>query len=387
MHEILAPLFFVIYSDQQTCLHAIELELLKENDAIDREIIKLLDPKYYEHDAYFLFQQVMETIEPWYSQDALLKNSLSLNFEPFIASKEPTLWSVLGVKLKMIYSHILKKHDAQLYNYLQDLQITPQIFGLRWLRLLFGREFAMQDLLVIWDAIFANGLSFSLCDYIFVAMLMIVRKPLLEGDYSQCMGYLMRYPSISDVHYVVDMALYLKDPLNYAKPSNYAAQVLTSPPTSYGNPTLRRDHLMLTAAVPTRPTIPTSSKPSKNVYRPQSLSLSSLSSDNHSSVVKPFKTPAITSSYSLPANNVKSLNKPVDRELKTMVASNERPNTEKLDYCWKHMTSQIETLQKCLANQALRSEDEIFVALAELKKVRDILKGSLKINDELTAPD
>lgn len=71
----------------------------------------------------------------------------------------------------------------------------------------------MQDLLVVWDAIFAEGISFSLCDYIFVAMLVVIRRLLLTGDYSQCMGYLMRYPTVPDVHYVIDMALHLKDPM------------------------------------------------------------------------------------------------------------------------------------------------------------------------------
>lgn len=52
-------------------------------------------------------------------------------------------------------------------------------FGLllsrRWVRLLFGREFPLQDLLVVWDALFADGLSLSLVDYIFIAMLLYIR--------------------------------------------------------------------------------------------------------------------------------------------------------------------------------------------------------------------
>jgi len=45
----------------------------------------------------------------------------------------------------------------------------------RWVRLLFGREFPMQDLLMLWDAIFADGISFDLVDYVFVAMLLYIR--------------------------------------------------------------------------------------------------------------------------------------------------------------------------------------------------------------------
>lgn len=46
----------------------------------------------------------------------------------------------------------------------------------RWLRLLFGREFPMQDLLVLWDAIFADGLDRDLVDYLFVSLLVFLRE-------------------------------------------------------------------------------------------------------------------------------------------------------------------------------------------------------------------
>jgi len=46
----------------------------------------------------------------------------------------------------------------------------------RWVRLLFGREFPMQDLLMLWDAIFGDSISFDLVDYVFVAMLLYIRN-------------------------------------------------------------------------------------------------------------------------------------------------------------------------------------------------------------------
>lgn len=52
----------------------------------------------------------------------------------------------------------------------------------------------------------------------------------------------------------------------------------------------------------------------------------------------------------------------------------------KMNYCWSHMTDQLEVLQKCLAKEQLEQEDDAMVALAELKKVRDILKGTLKFS-------
>lgn len=46
----------------------------------------------------------------------------------------------------------------------------------RWLRLLFGREFPLQDLLVLWDAIFSQEKDFKFVHYIVVAMLVAIRK-------------------------------------------------------------------------------------------------------------------------------------------------------------------------------------------------------------------
>lgn len=45
----------------------------------------------------------------------------------------------------------------------------------RWVRLLFGREFPLQDLLVVWDALFADSITLDLVDYVFVAMLLYIR--------------------------------------------------------------------------------------------------------------------------------------------------------------------------------------------------------------------
>lgn len=58
------------------------------------------------------------------------------------------------------------------------LVITKQTSFLhsRWLRLLFGREFSLPDLLVVWDAIFAAGRHFQLTNYIVVAMLTQIRQ-------------------------------------------------------------------------------------------------------------------------------------------------------------------------------------------------------------------
>ena len=48
-------------------------------------------------------------------------------------------------------------------------------FFSRWLRLLFGREYTLLDLLVLWDAIIGVGDNLKFTYYILVAMLIRIR--------------------------------------------------------------------------------------------------------------------------------------------------------------------------------------------------------------------
>jgi TBC1 domain family protein 5 len=45
----------------------------------------------------------------------------------------------------------------------------------RWIRLLFGREFALNDVLKLWDKLFAEDPDLELVDMICVAMLIRIR--------------------------------------------------------------------------------------------------------------------------------------------------------------------------------------------------------------------
>lgn len=56
-----------------------------------------------------------------------------------------------------IFDTLLRKMDSVLYEHLKEIEIQPQLFLLRWLRLLFSREFHVQDTILIWDALFADA--------------------------------------------------------------------------------------------------------------------------------------------------------------------------------------------------------------------------------------
>lgn len=437
MHELLATLLYVLHTDSQNCL--INYQGGYANDTI----ATLLDLQYLEHDAYQLFCALMKSIETWYQNDEILTtttpgdsigkhrldNGLTANRTN---SRQQQVSSVLGIKLSLISENIVKNHDIELFNHLEALQIAPQIYGIRWMRLLFGREFEFLDLLTVWDAIICDQVTMSLTNYIFASMLITIREELVNGDYTDCLNNLMRY-QFKDVQYVIKLALHLRNPKIYPRPKEQHKQSSLSG-KNFRN--LQYQHLQRTQHNTKRSSTPDTSLTSrlsqqyisvKQQFQQANKSYESWTSSSSShgrntkvqqqpkskqqqqqyhhrsmSQMMPIESPIKeyelremqSSSSSLALNSLqKGLNKmPLatiyGKDSKNNLAKNSTESYEDLhsivDYCWRLLSEQIDSLQRCLPKEkSLHSEDEIFVALAQLKKVRDVLKGSLRLEDEL----
>ncbi|XP_046683921.1 TBC1 domain family member 5 [Homalodisca vitripennis] len=209
MHEILAPLLFVVHCDYQTYVNTVGV-----NKSSSDPMQTILDPTYVEEDTYAVFAKVMFAIQGSYQ----ISNVEPSNTGYFPTNSTPTspVSEVLN-QLDWIKEHLLAPLDPELHQHLQQMDVTLALFGIRWLRLLFGREFPLQDLLVLWDAVFAEGNMFQLVNYIVVAMLMAIRHQLLTSDHTSCLTILMRYPSM-EVSKIIDHALFLKNPMAYHQP-------------------------------------------------------------------------------------------------------------------------------------------------------------------------
>uniref|UniRef100_A0A8C6U756 TBC1 domain family member 5 n=1 Tax=Neogobius melanostomus TaxID=47308 RepID=A0A8C6U756_9GOBI len=221
MHELLAPIVFVLHCDHQAFQHA------SETAAPSEEMKCLLNPEYLEHDAYAMFSQLMETAEPWFSsfeRQVRKGKEEMLTSIPFARPQDSGPSVAIVTKVNRIQDQLVKKHDVELHMHLNRLEIAPQIYGIRWVRLLFGREFPLQDLLVVWDALFADSITLDLVDYIFVAMLLYIRDALIASNFQTCLGLLMHYPPIGDINSLLQKALFLRDPKNHQRPVNYQFQ-------------------------------------------------------------------------------------------------------------------------------------------------------------------
>uniref|UniRef100_A0A8C6VRE3 TBC1 domain family member 5 n=1 Tax=Nothobranchius furzeri TaxID=105023 RepID=A0A8C6VRE3_NOTFU len=226
MHELLAPIVFVLHCDHQAFQHA------SETSSPSEEMKCLLNPAYLEHDAYAMFSHLMDTAEPWFSsfeREVRKGKEEMLTSIPFARPQDSGPSVAIVTKVNRIQDQLVKKHDVELHMHLNRLEIAPQIYGIRWVRLLFGREFPLQDLLVVWDALFADSITLDLVDYIFVAMLLYIRDALIASNFQTCLGLLMHYPPTGDINALLQKALFLRDPKNNPRPHTNTPLLYTAP--------------------------------------------------------------------------------------------------------------------------------------------------------------
>jgi TBC1 domain family member 5 len=191
MHEILAPILWVVERD------AIDLGLSSKTLGEEAVVKAVFDADHVEHDAFALFTKIMESAKSFYEQTT------------HEAKDNPII-----LRSRRIFDDLLPQVDPDLARHLDKIDVVPQIFLIKWLRLLFGREFPFDDVLLVWDVLFAEDTSLELVDYICVAMLLRIRWELLDADYNAALTLLLRYPEPDKVHVPQTLAadaLYLRE--------------------------------------------------------------------------------------------------------------------------------------------------------------------------------
>lgn len=180
MHELLAPLYYAIDYDSLPA---------DSGPEVDSALQELCARRWIAADAWMLFDHVMRSTSRWYEwrEDEPGPGPAGQVVEPKVAP--------IIVACNQIEHEILRRVDPALHARLQTEGIEPQIFGIRWLRLLFTREFAMRDAMMLWDGLFAVDASLDIALWLAVAMLLRIRNKLIPADYSEQLTYLLRYPS------------------------------------------------------------------------------------------------------------------------------------------------------------------------------------------------
>ncbi|XP_042422305.1 TBC1 domain family member 13-like isoform X2 [Zingiber officinale] len=160
MNEILAPLFYVFKNDPEP------------NNA-----------EHAEADAFFCFVELLSGFRDNFCQK--LDNS------------------VVGIRSTISkLSELLKKHDGELWRHLEvTTKVNPQFYAFRWITLLLTQEFNFANCLHIWDTLLSDpeGPQETLLR-ICCAMLILVRRRLLAGDFTSNLKLLQNYPSTNISH-------------------------------------------------------------------------------------------------------------------------------------------------------------------------------------------
>jgi TBC1 domain family member 5 len=192
-----------------------DIILLSDAYGAEGELGIVLSERFMEHDAYSMFDGLMDG-----------GNGVVQMAEFFSASKVGSSSSLPPViEASSSLFHLLSNVDPPLHNHFIELDVEPQYFALRWLRVLFGREFCLNDLLVVWDEVFAfsNDMLLSndeeynfgiLCSYrgafivaMAVSMLLHLRSSLLATEINtSCLQRLLNYPKNVDVYTLIEKA-------------------------------------------------------------------------------------------------------------------------------------------------------------------------------------
>ncbi|XP_076941885.1 uncharacterized protein LOC143611581 [Bidens hawaiensis] len=169
MNEILAPLFYVFKTDPN------------EENAANAEA-----------DTFFCFVELLSDFRDNFCQQ--LDNS------------------IVGIRSTISrLSQLLKQHDEELWRHLEvTTKVNPQFYAFRWITLLLTQEFNFTDILHIWDMLLSNPVGpretlLQIC----CAMLILVRRRLLAGDFTANLKLLQSYPSTNIGH-----LLYVANKLN-----------------------------------------------------------------------------------------------------------------------------------------------------------------------------
>ncbi|KAI3511535.1 hypothetical protein L1887_18690 [Cichorium endivia] len=160
MNEILAPLFYVFKNDPN------------EDFVVNAEA-----------DTFFCFVELLSGFRDNFCKQ--LDNS------------------VVGIRSTISkMSQLLKEHDEELWRHLEHTtKVNPQFYAFRWITLLLTQEFNFADILHIWDTLLSDpeGPQETLLR-VCCAMLILVRRRLLAGDFTANLKLLQSYPSTNISH-------------------------------------------------------------------------------------------------------------------------------------------------------------------------------------------
>ncbi|XRB13945.1 bifunctional bis(5'-adenosyl)-triphosphatase/adenylylsulfatase FHIT [Pseudoscourfieldia marina] len=223
LHEIAATLYYVVHADAES------------------RRAKACEMVFVEHDTFALLERLLfdpdgrPLLAHFYIDDHDAVTSAPTQTQPLSppSPARPPVHASLQAAMD-----VLRLADSQVYAALTKHSVEPALFALRWLRLLFLREMAFDDALLVWDAIFRHhhegtqrqGIGLALPVVLVAALVIFVRRDLVVPgmDEVAIIGRLMRMPPLSDARSLIASGESLMCLLDPPPPSSEPPRLLES---------------------------------------------------------------------------------------------------------------------------------------------------------------
>ena len=230
MNELLSVFFLAFYpfyflnEKKNSNEDLLNFTSSKENINLHKnEIYNFIhDENEFESDLYFIYDSLMKNgIEDLFELN--FKNGEIKNFDykkyeifnnEYVYDENDDNQNKLNFRCTLLIKEKLKKIDFELYNHLQSINLSCNIFLQRWLKCIFNREFDYEDVLILWDGIFSNfyfdkkydKYGFVFIDLIALGMIIRIRDTLLLCDQNDCFIRLFKYSKIPNTNDLVVLA-------------------------------------------------------------------------------------------------------------------------------------------------------------------------------------
>lgn len=171
MNELVALILVALCHD---CDQLDEAHPFDVTDNLER----IAEFKCLEPDVYTLFDLLIKKLKGFYIDESLGDKQYWR-----CGVLQDLHHDTMTKKLFHIHHRLLRYLDLTLYNHLRRLQVHPQHYLFKWVRLLLCREFDVYSSLKIWDCLFSESdgdLDFRFLDYLCVALIHMNRAALLN---------------------------------------------------------------------------------------------------------------------------------------------------------------------------------------------------------------
>lgn len=113
-----------------------------------------------------------------------------------VANEDVSLYA----RIRHIHHALLRHLDPALYEHLEKHQVFPQLYLIRWLRVLFAHDLAIDQVMVVWDSLIAS--RFAMVNTFCVALMSHLRSALLSTEGADLLDILSHCPPVPDARLV-----------------------------------------------------------------------------------------------------------------------------------------------------------------------------------------